>query len=578
MRIGKTGYGEVMSSHDLLLIILFLGILVAVAPFLGSWIAKVLTGKQTFLSRLLSPLERGIYKAAGVNPGSQMDWKQYAWAVLLFNMAGFCVLFVTLLVQGWLPLNPGGAANMRWDIAFNTAISFMTNTNWQFYSGEGPEGVSYLTQMTGMCVQNFVSAATGIAVMAALIRGLKEKSSASLGNFWSDMTRTTLYILLPIAVLMAVGLVSQGVSQSLEGPTPVIGLQGVEQMIPHGPAASQIAIKHLGTNGGGFFGNNSCHPFENPTGLSNLIEMAGLLIIACACPLAFGSMIGNRRQGWIIFGAMMVMLISMITLSQWAEHSVNPLYGQGVEMMEGKEVRLGITNSSLFSVATTVTSTGAVNCMHDSLSPIAGGVTLFNMLLGEIIFGGVGCGLYGMLLFAIVTVFLCGLMVGRTPEFLGKKIEAREVRWAMVGILITGVTVLVMSGLAAGTEVGRASLLNHGPHGLSEILYCFGSQANNNGSAFAGLGAGDTPFYSVLGGIAMFLGRFGAIVPVLIIAGSMAGKKVTPPAMGTMRTDNGLFLILLIAVVLIVGALTFFPALALGPILEQLLLQGGITL
>lgn len=567
-----------MSSHDLLIIILFLGILVAVTPILGTWLAKVLTGEKTFLSCFLGPVERSVYKVAGVDPAGQMNWKEYAWAAFWFNMAGFLVLFLTLLVQGWLPLNPGHAVNMRWDIAFNTAVSFMTNTNWQFYSGEGPEGVSYLSQMTGMCVQNFVSAATGLAVMAAFIRGLKEKSAASLGNFWADMTRVTLYVLLPIASIIAIILIAQGTSQCFDGPTQVVGLNGVEQMIPHGPAASQIAIKHLGTNGGGFFGNNSCHPFENPTPFSNLVEMAGLLIISCACPYAFGRMIGNRRQGWVIFGAMMVLFVGMIALSQWAEHSSNPLYGVGVEMLEGKEMRLGITNSSLFSVATTATSTGAVNCMHASLSPIAGGVALFNMLLGEIIFGGVGCGLYGMLLFAIITVFLCGLMVGRTPEFLGKKIEAREIRWSMVGVLVSGVTVLVMSGLAAATEVGRASLLNAGPHGLSEILYCFGSQANNNGSAFAGLGAGDTPFYSILGGIAMFLGRFGVIVPTLIIAGSMAAKKAAPPARGTMRTDNGLFLCLLISVVMIVGALTFLPALALGPILEHLLMYSGIAL
>ncbi len=567
-----------MSSHDLFIIILFFGILVAAAPILGGWMAKVLTGKKTILSRLMGPLECGIYKGAGIDPSRQMGWKEYAWAALLFNLAGFCVLFATLLVQGWLPLNPGGAANMRWDIAFNTAVSFMANTNWQFYSGEGPEGVSYLTQMTGMCVQNFLSAATGIAVMAALIRGLRDKETTSLGNFWTDVTRTTLYILLPLAVVIALVLISQGVPQCLDAPTQLIGLNGVEQSIPHGPAASQIAIKHLGTNGGGFFGNNSCHPFENPTPLSNLFEVAGLLIISCACPYAFGTMIGNKKQGWIIFGAMMVMLIGMACLSQWAEHATNPLYGPGVSMMEGKEVRLGITNSSLFSVATTATSTGAVNCMHDSMSPIGGGVALFNMLLGEIIFGGVGSGLYGMLLFVIVTVFLCGLMVGRTPEFLGKKIEAREVRWSMVGILVTGVTVLLMSGIAAGTDVGRAGILNPGPHGLSEILYCFGSQANNNGSAFAGLGAGSTPFYTVLGGLAMFFGRFGAIIPVLIVAGSMASKKVAPQAMGTMRTDNTLFLVLLIAVVFIVGALTFFPALALGPILEHLLLSSGISL
>lgn len=560
-----------------MIIVLFLGLLVAITPILGTYMAKVLTGERTLFSRFLLPVEKGVYRFAGVNPNAGMDWKQYLTAAVMFNMIGFAFLFVTLLCQGWLPLNPAGTESMRWDIAFNTAISFMTNTNWQFYSGEGPQGVSYLSQMTGLGVQNFVSAATGIAVMAAFIRGLKAKSSSSLGNFWSDTTKSTLYILLPIAVIIAAVLISQGTVQSFDAPIAATGIDGVQQVLPNGPAASQIAIKHLGTNGGGFFGNNSTHPFENPTPLSNLFEMAGLLIIACACTYTFGSMIGSKRQGWIIFGAMMILFVTMIALSQWAEHSGNPIY-PGLEMMEGKEARLGITNSALFSVATTSTSTGAVNCMHSSLSPLAGGIALFNMLLGEIIFGGVGCGLYGMLLFAIVTVFLCGLMVGRTPEFLGKKIEAREIRWAMVGILVTGVTVLIMSGFAAGTDVGQASLLNKGPHGLSEILYCFGSQANNNGSAFAGLGAGDTPFYSVLGAISMFLGRFGAIVPVLIIAGSMVGKKISPPAKGTMRTDNFLFMILLIAVVMVVGALTFFPALSLGPIMEHLLMYDGVTL
>lgn len=560
-----------------MIIVLFLGLLVAITPILGTYMAKVLTGERTLFSRFLLPVEKGVYRFAGVNPNAGMDWKQYLTAAVMFNLIGFAFLFVTLLCQGWLPLNPAGTESMRWDIAFNTAISFMTNTNWQFYSGEGPQGVSYLSQMTGLGVQNFVSAATGIAVMAAFIRGLKAKSSSSLGNFWSDLTKSTLYILLPIAIIIAAVLISQGTVQSFDAPIAATGIDGVQQIIPNGPAASQIAIKHLGTNGGGFFGNNSTHPFENPTPLSNLFEMAGLLIISCACTYTFGSMIGSKRQGWIIFGAMMILFISMIALSQWAEHSTNPIY-PGLEMMEGKEARLGITNSALFSVATTATSTGAVNCMHSSLSPLAGGIALFNMLLGEIIFGGVGCGLYGMILFAIVTVFLCGLMVGRTPEFLGKKIEAREIRWAMVGILITGVTVLIMSGFAAGTEVGQASLLSKGPHGLSEILYCFGSQANNNGSAFAGLGAGDTPFYSVLGAIAMFLGRFGAIVPVLIIAGSMVAKKISPPAKGTMRTDNVLFMILLIAVVMVVGALTFFPALSLGPIMEHLLMYDGVTL
>ena len=445
-----------MSSHDLLIIVLFIGILVAFTPLLGKWLANVLQGKRSWLSPVLGPVERCTYRVAGVDPSREMDWKKYLTAVLLFNAAGFLILFLSLLCQKWLPLNPAGTENMRWDIALNTAISFMTNTNWQFYSGEGPEGISYFVQMTGLGVQNFVSAATGIAVMAALIRGLKRKCASTLGNFWADLTRSTLYFLIPISVVVALLLVSQGVVQSFDGPATVPGMDGVEQVIPNGPAASQVAIKQLGTNGGGFFGNNSTHPFENPTPFSNMIEMLSLLLIGCACPYAYGVMIGKKRQGWIIFGAMMLLLVTTIGLSQWAEHTGNPLF-PGMEMLEGKEVRLGVTNSSLWSVATTASSNGSVNCMHCSMSPLGGGIALFNMLLGEVIFGGLGCGLYGMLMFAMITVFLCGLMVGRTPEFLGKKIEAREVRWSMVGVLLPGITVLLMSGLAAATEVGRES-------------------------------------------------------------------------------------------------------------------------
>lgn len=430
-----------MSSHDLFIIVLFIGILVAFTPLLGKWLANVLQGEPTWFSRLLGPVESCAYRMAGVDPSREMDWKKYLAAVLLFNAAGFLILFLSLLCQKWLPLNPAGTENMRWDIAFNTAVSFMTNTNWQFYSGEGPEGISYFVQMTGLGVQNFVSAATGIAVMAALIRGLKRKCASTLGNFWADLTRSTLYFLIPISVVVALLLVSQGVVQSFDGPTTVAGMDGVEQVIPNGPAASQVAIKQLGTNGGGFFGNNSTHPFENPTPFSNMIEMLSLLLIGCACPYAYGVMIGKRKQGWIIFGAMMLLLVTTIGLSQWAEHAGNPLF-PGLEMLEGKEVRLGITNSSLWSVATTASSNGSVNCMHCSMSPLAGGIALFNMLLGEVIFGGLGCGLYGMLMFAMITVFLCGLMVGRTPEFLGKKIEAREVRWSMVGVLLPGIAVL----------------------------------------------------------------------------------------------------------------------------------------
>jgi K+-transporting ATPase ATPase A chain len=566
-----------VSSHDLLIIVLFIGILVSFTPFLGKWLASVLMGRQTWLSPVLGPVERCVYRMAGVDPTREMDWKKYLTTVLLFNAAGFLVLFLSLLCQKWLPLNPAGTENMRWDIALNTAISFVTSTNWQFYSGEGPEGVSYFVQMTGLGVQNFVSAGTGIAVMSALIRGLERRCASTLGNFWTDLTRSTLYFLVPVSTVIALLLVSQGVVQSFDGPIAVPGMDGVEQMIPSGPAASQIAIKQLGANGGGFFGNNSTHPFENPTPFSNMVEMLSLLLAGCACPYAYGVMIGKKRQGWIIFGAMMILLVAAIVLSQWAEHAGNPLF-PGMEMLEGKEVRLGVTNSSLWSVATTASSNGSVNCMHSSMSPLGGGIALFNMLLGGVIFGGLGCGLYSMLMFAMITVFLCGLMVGRTPEFLGKKMGTREVCCSMVGILLPGMAVLVMSGLAAATEAGRASICNAGPHGLTEILYCFGSQAGNNGSAFAGLAAGDTPFYSLLGGLAMLLARFGTIISVMMIAGSMASRKTAPPAQGTMGTDNLMFMVLLVAVVLVVGALTFFPALALGPILEHLLLYSGAML
>lgn len=567
-----------MSLHDLIIIVIFIGVLAAMTPVLGTWLSKVLTGENMRLLKPLGFVERLVYRASGVNPAFEMNWKQYLGAALLFNLWGFIVLYMLLVCQAWLPLNPAGTENMRWDIAFNTAVSFMTNTNWQFYSGEGPQGVSYFTQMAGLCVQNFVSCATGLSVMAAFIRALKNKGAASgLGNFWVDMTRSTLYFLLPLAVIVTLVLISQGVIQNMNAPVMATGLDGVEQVIPGGPAASQIAIKQLGTNGGGFFGNNGTHPFENATPLANMFEMLSLLLIACACPFAYGRMIGSKRQGWTIWGAMMLIFIVMIGISFWSEFSGSPAY-PGMPLLEGKELRFGLTDSTLYSLATTASSNGSVNCMHASLTPLAGGVALTNMLLGEVIFGGAGCGLYSMLLFAIITVFLCGLMVGRTPEFLGKKIEGREVRWSMVGVLASGLAVLICSALAAATDVGQASLGAAGPHAVSEILYCFGSQANNNGSAFASLGVGDTPFYSVLGGLCMLIGRFAVMIPVMVIAGSLMNKKVAPPAPGTMPTDNMTFMLLLVVIVLIVGALTFFPVLALGPIMEHLLMMGGAVL
>lgn len=576
--MGHSGYGAPMSLHDLVIIIVFIGILAAMTPVLGTWLAKVLSGDSMGVLKPLGFVERLVYRAAGVNPSFDMNWKQYLGAALLFNLWGFIVLYLLLVCQAWLPFNPAGTENMRWDIAFNTAVSFMTNTNWQFYSGEGPQGVSYLTQMLGMCVQNFVSCATGLSVMAAVIRALRNKGAATgLGNFWVDMSRSTLYFLLPLAVIVTVILISQGVVQNLNAPATAAGLDGVQQVIPGGPAASQIAIKQLGTNGGGFFGNNGAHPFENATGLANMAEMLSLLLIACCCPFAYGRMIGSKRQGWTIWGAMMLIFVVMLTISFWSEYQGSPVYPD-MALLEGKELRFGLVDSTLYSVATTASSNGSVNCMHASLTPLTGGVALVNMLLGEVIFGGAGCGVYAMLLFAIITVFLCGLMVGRTPEFLGKKIEGKEVRWAMVGVLASGLAVLICAGLAAATDVGRATLGATGPHAVSEILYCFGSQANNNGSAFASLGVGDTPFYSVLGGICMLIGRFAVMIPVMVIAGSMMNKKVAPPAQGTMPTDNVTFMLLLVAIVVIVGALTFFPVLSLGPIMEHLLMMGGTLL
>lgn len=567
-----------MSLHDLFIIVIFIGALVLLTPVLGSWLAKIMSDDRIRLLKPLGIIEQLSYRISGIDPTLDMGWKKYLGAALLFNLWGFIMLYLLLVCQAWLPLNPAGTENMRWDIAFNTAVSFMTNTNWQFYSGEGPQGVSYFTQMAGLCVQNFVSCATGLSVMAAFIRALKNKStSAGLGNFWADMTRSTLYFLLPLAIILTLILISQGVIQNLNAPLAVTGLESVEQIIPGGPAASQIAIKQLGTNGGGFFGNNGTHPFENATALANMFEMLALLAIACACPYAYGRMIGSRRQGWTIWGAMMLLFVVMLCISFWSEFSGSPSY-PGLSLMEGKDMRLGLTHSTLYSVATTASSNGSVNCMHASLTPISGGVALVNMLLGEVIFGGAGCGLYTMLLFAIITVFLCGLMVGRTPEFLGKKIEAKEIRWAMVGVLSSGLAVLLCSAFAAATDVGRASLGTAGPHAITEILYCFGSQAGNNGSAFASLSVGETPFYPILGGMCMLIGRFAIMIPVMIIAGALVNKKVSPPALGTMPTNNLSFMLLLVAIVLIIGALTFFPVLALGPILEHLLMLGGSLL
>jgi K+-transporting ATPase ATPase A chain len=562
-----------MNERDFLQIAVYLGLLLLLTPLLGGFMAKVFSGQRTFLTRFLSPFERWIYRLGGCDPKAEMSWRTYAVSLILFNLLGLVGVLGPQLCQAWLPLNPEKFGNVPPALAFNTAVSFVTNTNWQAYSGEAV--LSYLTQMLGLAVQNFVSAATGIAVLLALTRGLARRSGTSIGNFWTDVVRSTLYVLLPLSVIFALVLVSQGVVQSFSPYVAAASLEGGSHQMPLGPAASQIAIKQLGTNGGGFFGLNSTHPFENPTPLTNFLEMLAILLLPCALTYTYGTMVRSRRQGWAIFAAMMILFLGGLTCGLLAEYSSNPLLPDTTRL-EGKETRFGIMNSVLWATATTAASNGSVNAMHDSLSPLAGMVALFNMLLGEVVFGGVGAGLYGMLMFVILTVFMAGLMVGRTPEYLGKKIEKREVVMSMLAVLAPCAVVLICSALACVSPAALSSLNNQGPHGLSEILYAFGSMSNNNGSAFAGLNA-NTNFYNLLGAIAMLIGRFVVIIPALAIAGSMVAKKFSPPSTGTFPTDSGLFIIMLIGVVLIVGALTFFPALTLGPIVEHLLMQQGRT-
>ena len=560
-----------MSTLELLQIIVYFVLLIACVPLLGGYMAKVLSGERTVLSPVLQPVERGIYRLAGVQAEAEQNWRQYAQALMAFNLFGFVVLFMLQLTQSALPFNPANQPGVDPFLAFNTATSFMTNTNWQAYGGE--KTMSYLTQMIGLNVQNFVSAATGITVVIALTRGLARRTAKTIGNFWADLVRCILYVFLPLSIVLAIVLVSQGVVQNFADYTQATTLSGESQLIPQGPAASQIAIKQLGTNGGGFFNTNSTHPYENPTPLSNFLEMFAILLIPAALTYTFGKMVGSLRQGWVIFAAMLILFIAGLAVMVIGEYSQNPVYGVAT-MMEGKELRFGTANSVLWGAATTAASNGSVNAMHSSFSPVTGGIALLNIMLGEVIFGGVGAGLYGMLIFVILTVFIAGLMVGRTPEYLGKKIEAREIKLAMTAVLLPSVGILLFSAVASVTDSALASRTNAGPHGLTEILYAFSSGAGNNGSAFAGLNA-NTPFYNSLIGIAMWVGRFGVILPALGIAGSMVTKRVAPPSPGTFPTDTPLFIILLIAVILIVGALTFFPALSLGPIVEQLLLNAG---
>ena len=562
-----------MTTQDFIQIILFFAVLIGLTPILGNFMFKVFTGSKHLMSPLFGWLEKLTYKFSGIDPDEETNWKSYTFNMLTFNFIGFIFVFFIQLFQAQLPLNPANLPNVSWHSAFNTAVSFMTNTNWQGYSGETT--LSYFVQMIGLTVQNFVSAATGMAVLLALIRGLARKTTNKLGNFWTDLTRSTLYVLLPLSILFAVVLVGQGVVQNFKTYDTAQTLQGVSQVIPMGPAASQIAIKQLGTNGGGFFNANSAHPFENPTPFSNFLEMLALLLIPAALTFTYGKMVGSTRQGWTIFKAMLILLVIGLTISLYAEYSTNPIFGN-LHLMEGKETRFGITNSVLWATATSAASNGSVNAMHDSLSPLAGMVAMINLMLGEIIFGGVGAGLYGMVIFIIISVFIAGLMVGRTPEYLGKKIQKFEVQMAIIAVLAPNVVILLFAAWASVCSPGLTSLNNSGPHGLSEILYAYASAAGNNGSAFAGLNA-NTVFYNLTIGIGMLIGRFGIILPVMAIAGSMAKKNITPTSAGTFQTDNWLFIGLLIAVILIVGGLTHFPALSLGPIVEHLLMNNGIT-
>ena len=593
-----------MTANGIVQIVFYMAVLLVLVKPLGSYMARVYQGEPFGLDRVLGLVERLIYSFFGIRPEDEMSWKTYAGAAILFKGAFFSLLYLLLRIQGILPLNPQGFSGVPPDLAFNTTVSFITNTNWQAYGGEST--MSYLSQMMGLSVQNFVSAAQGMAVLVALIRGFSRRSVKTIGNFWVDLTRSLLYILLPLSLIMAVLLVSQGVVQNFspykhvallqtityDAPRldadgkPITGPDGKpmtgpakasEQTLPLGPAASQISIKQLGTNGGGFFNVNSAHPFENPTPLSDFIEMLAILLIPAALCYTFGIMVGDRRQGWALLSAMMILFIPFLIICYAGEQAGNPLLtALGVDpaggSMEGKEVRFGIANSALWATATTAASNGSVNAMHDSFSPLGGMVPMLLMQLGEVVFGGVGSGLYGMVVFAMVAVFISGLMVGRTPEYLGKKIEAFEMKMASVVILVPAAFVLLGTAVASVTTAGVSGVLNPGPHGFSEILYALSSASNNNGSAFGGLSA-NMPFYNTLLAIAMLFGRFWTMVPIIAIAGSLASKKYVAPSAGTLPTHTPLFVLFLTSVIIIVGALTFLPGLALGPIAEHLMLH-----
>ncbi len=565
-----------MHANDYYLIAAFFILVLAPAPWLGRYLYRAIEGERTWLTPVLAPVERLCYRAAGVDPEQEQDWKHYSLALLALTLASLLTLFAILLAQGSLPLNPEAVPGMDWPLALNTAVSFVTNTNWQAYSGEAQ--LSYFSQMLGLGVQNFVSPAVGLAVLVVFCRSFMRRSSKAVGNFWVDLTRAVLYGLLPLSLVLALLLVWQGVPQSLASYVHATTLQGAEQTIPLGPAASQIAIKQLGTNGGGFFGVNSAHPFENPTAWSNLFEVVSIILIPAALVFMFGHYVRDLRQSRAILGCMLLVFVLGLGVTLVAEHQPNPaLATLAIEQggsLEGKESRLGIAASALWATTTSAASNGSVNAMHDSFSPLGGMVPLFNMMLGEIIFGGVGAGLYGMLLFVLITVFLAGLMIGRTPEYLGKKLEAREVRLLVATLLVMPVGVLILVALGVSLPGAAASISNPGPHGLSQILYAYTSGTGNNGSAFAGFGA-NTPYHNLMIALAMLLGRFGYILPVLAIAGSLAAKQRAPVDANSFPTHGPLFVVLLTLVILLVGGLTFLPALALGPIAEHVsLLQG----
>ncbi|KIL99350.1 Potassium-transporting ATPase A chain [Paramagnetospirillum magnetotacticum MS-1] len=553
-----------MDAHGILQLLLFVALVLAATPLLGRYMAWLFQARS-------GRLEGAFYRMCGITPEREQTWSAYAVSLLVFHLLGVLSLYALQRVQDLLPLNPAGQSAVPPDLAFNTAISFVTNTNWQNYGGEST--MSLLTQMAGLAVHNFLSAAAGIAVALVLIRGFARHSMRTVGNFYVDLTRASLGLLLPICVIGALVLVWQGVPQNFNATVEATTLEGTSQVIAQGPVASQMMIKHLGTNGGGFFNANAAHPYENPTPLVNLIHLVAIFAIGTGLTNTFGRMIGDRRQGWALLGAMALLFLAGVLAATWAESQGNPAL-DGLVNMEGKEVRFGIAASTLFAAVTTATSCGAVNAMHDSLLPLSGMVAMVNMLLGEVVVGGVGSGLYGMLIFAVVTVFIAGLMVGRTPEYLGKKIEGREIKLAVIAILAAPVAVLGLGGLAIALPVGQAGIAAAGPHGLSEVLYAFASAGNNNGSAFGGL-SGNTLFYNATLAAAMMIGRFAIMVPVLAMAGALAAKKVVPASAGTFPTHGWLFVALLIGVVLVVGGLTYFPVLALGPVVEHLALSAG---